>query len=166
MTKLASESVRVLQSKPRLRRQEKSNEELKSTLIESVESSKEKNQHSRSSNESESVKDFSDNEEYVLYPERGLSRDCVTDQRQCVNDIRPLLDLNLKEEDVGVESGDLFEFIPNEIEQELLVPPANPIIEYQGIQRLRLDQSSYNKIRYSDIELQAFPLFNALHTNK
>nr|CAI5842336.1 unnamed protein product [Callosobruchus analis] len=55
-------------------------------------------------------------------------------------------------------------FLPKTKEQEPAIPGAKPHIAEQGVQCQRLDQLSYNKVRYAEVQkkLQAAPVFSAL----
>lgn len=91
----------------------------------------------------------------------------MEDQKLRVSSIPPLLDFSVEEE-CGEDTADLFEFIPKTKKQEPSFPPADPVIEAQGVHCLRLDQPSFNKIRYLEVQkkLQTFPVFSALRVNR
>lgn len=153
----------------RLSKLEKSNEELKGmvqSLMTAFESIKGNILPSATASDSRS-EGFSDTEDYDQNAGHMGSEDYVVNEEQDGGGIPPLLNFNLEEEG-GEDNAELFEFVPNTKEQEPAVPPANPVIESQGIQCLRLGQLSYNKIRYIEAQkkLQAFPVFSALRVNK
>ncbi|KAG5872137.1 hypothetical protein JTB14_013608 [Gonioctena quinquepunctata] len=84
-----------------------------------------------------------------------------SDQEDRKEEASPWVAPVLTDEDVD------FDFTPKTKEQEPPIPAPKANIEAQGIDCLRLGKTSFNKIRYMDVQkkLQALPVVSALLVN-
>lgn len=100
--------------------------------------------------------DFSENEEEAFQPPLPSSSHEVNEQN--TGWAPPLLELDADED---------FDFSPKTKEMEPTIPPAKPHIQGQGIDCLRLGESSFKLIRYAEVQrkLQASPVFSAFKVN-
>ncbi|XP_031344841.1 uncharacterized protein LOC116171931 [Photinus pyralis] len=129
--------------KSRLDALEKSNEDLKNMLasvLDRLNDTRPSSSYSLSDDGKENLQPFSEEEE-----------DEVSWKAPSIADAPPME----------------WDFTPQTKEQEPLVPAPKPTIEKQGIQCQRLESTSFNKIRYAEVQkkFQAYPVFSALKVN-